>query len=299
MNEWTCALTLDSQRQVIGGSEKALADAIRRGADLRINTEFFHNEHLDPGSTNAELVCEVSEFAVTYLLRDSWVAALMNLRQPVNPPEGFGPRPSMSLFLYNQNGQQAVARPFLDGRPGKGIHDPLSCDTPPNMPKYHALDSWDADSTAPSSNFIYDFEAYRYFVCDHWAEVLAHDHDGKTQSGSISALLDAFLAGCAIKVGIRGLCADLGDEGEDAPDHELFVRTGSGYFGRGRNIFSAGSHPLVRVQPQIPVHYKSGNWDFGWLVICTDGTVTYRRCDPFMLAFKDIQRRCPVRWFTR
>lgn len=299
MTEWKCALTLNSQRETITGSEKALADAIRRGADLRINTEFLHNEHLDTDSDNAELVCEVSEFGVTYLVKDSWVAGLMNLRQPVNPPVGFGPRPSMSVFLYNQNGQQAVARPFLDGKPGKGIHDPMTYDTPPNMPKYHTIDTCDANSNAPSSNFIYDFEVYRYFVCDNWKEVFAHDQDGNTQSGSISDLLDAFLVGSSIKAGIRGLCSDLGDDREDTLDHELFIQTGSGYFGRERNIFSAESHPLIRVQPQIPVHYRSGNWDFGWLLICTDGTITYRRCDPFTLAFKDVRRNYSVRWFAR
>ena len=80
MTAWTCALTLDSTRQTIAGSETALVDAIRRGADLRVYTEFRHNEHIDVGSTNSELVREVAEFAVTYLVDDRWAAGLMSLR---------------------------------------------------------------------------------------------------------------------------------------------------------------------------------------------------------------------------
>jgi hypothetical protein len=44
--------------------------------------------------------------------------------------------------------------------------------------------------------------------------------------------------------------------------------------------------------------YTSGGWDCGWLVVHTDGTVVYRRCDPYTLAFEDRQLRCPMRWFV-
>ena len=69
-------------------------------------------------------------FAVTYLVHgDSgpWVAGVMTQRQPIECPTGFGPRPSLSLFLYNQDGHQAIARPFLDGHvppPGGGKSGP-------------------------------------------------------------------------------------------------------------------------------------------------------------------------------
>ena len=43
-NPWKSAYQLDASRRVISGSEKALAAAIRRGADLRIRTEFKNNE---------------------------------------------------------------------------------------------------------------------------------------------------------------------------------------------------------------------------------------------------------------
>jgi hypothetical protein len=96
-------LALNADRSVRSGSFAALADAIRRAADLRIATEFRHNEHIDTDSASAELVREVAEFRVTYLLDDHWSAGIMTLRQPVSLSDGFGPRPSMSFFLYNQD----------------------------------------------------------------------------------------------------------------------------------------------------------------------------------------------------
>jgi len=39
MAQWTKVLELDQSRAITAGSEKGLADAIRRGADLRIDTE--------------------------------------------------------------------------------------------------------------------------------------------------------------------------------------------------------------------------------------------------------------------
>ena len=40
-------LELDMQRNVLAGSMEELADGIRKAGDLRIYTEFRHNEHID------------------------------------------------------------------------------------------------------------------------------------------------------------------------------------------------------------------------------------------------------------
>ena len=114
MSHWQCALTLDEARRVTGGSAEALVAAIARAADLRIGTTFRHNEHIDTTADSDELIEEVAEFGVTYVVGGRWAAGIMSLRQPVELPNGFGERPSMSFFLYNQNGEQAIARPFLD-----------------------------------------------------------------------------------------------------------------------------------------------------------------------------------------
>jgi hypothetical protein len=297
--DWRCALELDAARQPVAGSTTALAAAIRRAADLRVYTEFRHNEHIDVTSPNPELIQEVSEFGVTYLLDDAWVAGAMTLRQPVQLPSGFGPRPSLSFFLYNQDGRQAIARPYLDGPIPPGRPGPAVPEAPPGMPKYQTLDSWDADTNAPSSNFVYAFGAYRYCVAETWREVLAHDADGRVTAGSLLALTTAFARGCEVKVAIRGLCADLLPPATPVPEHETFIQCGPLYYYTDQRLLIAETHPLVRVAPRLPMCYRSGEWDFGWVVLRTDGEVVYRCCDPYRLTFRDRGLRCALRWFVR
>jgi hypothetical protein len=307
MTSWRCVLELDAKRNVAAGSTAALRDAVGRAADLRIYTEFLHNEHIDVDSTSAERIREVAEFGVTYRVDRSWVAGIMSLRQPIELPAGFGPRPSMSFFMYNQDGTQAIARPYLDGAPVEVPTGPAALLPPPKMPKYHLLDNWDAGTNAPSQNFVYDFDRFRYCVNDSWREVLSHSASGAVTAGSLEDLVDAFSSGCAIKLGVARLCDDLGDgRGDDAgadprgvPDHELFVQGGSAYYYTDQMLFIIGSHPLVRVRPNVPMRYASRNWDFGWLMARSDGRVVYRRCDPYTLQFSDRVSQHAIRWFVR
>jgi hypothetical protein len=221
----------------------------------------------------------------------------MTLRQPVDLPEGFGPRPSMSFFLYNQDGRQAIARPYLDGQPTAGARGPSPLDDHSAMPRYHQLDSWDAGTNAPSSNFVYDFDHYQFWVNDRWREVLSHAADGTVLAGSLDALAEAFSRGCPIKLGIRGLCADLAGTDEQI-DHEVFVHAGSSYYYTERKLLMTGTHPLARVRPDIPLRYTSGGWDFGWLMARTDGHVARWLCDPYTLQFHKSAERYAIRWFV-
>ncbi|MCK4466456.1 MAG: hypothetical protein KAU83_12165 [Bacteroidales bacterium] len=299
MTKWRCVLKLNSTRKPVAGSIKALSDAIRRGADLRILTGFIHGEHIDPDSDSTEIIREVSEFAVTYLLKDYWVAGMMSLRQPISLPTGFGGVSSMSFFMYNQNGQQAIARPYLDGVSRKGIMGDSPFEQPPDMPKYHIINNWDEGTNAPSQNFIYDFEAFRYIVNDSWQEALSHDARGNIRSGSLKDLTDAFSEGCDVKIGVSGLCNDLTGSTSEAVDNEVFVKTGWTYYYTDQKLFMVGSHPVIRCKPGIPLQYESRGWDFGWLFVRSDGHVVYRRCDPYSLKFSDSEYRLPIRWFVR
>lgn len=291
-------LTLNSDRTIRAGSPAALADAIRRAADLRIATEFRHNEHIDTSSDSRELIREVAEFRVTYLLEDRWSAGIMMLRQPVDLPDGFGPRPSMSFFLYNQDGKQAIARPYLDQLRATGAHGRSPIDDHSAMPRYHQHDSWDAGTNAPSSNFVYDFEHYQFWVYDGWREILSHTADGTVLAGSLDQLAEAFACGAAIKLGIRGLCADLAEDADGAMAHEVFVHAGSSYYYTERKLFMTGTHPLLRVCPSIPLCYSSDNWDFGWLMARSDGHVARWICDPYTLEFHKSEARYAMRWFV-
>ena len=298
MSEWKTVLELDHERAIATGSEGALADAIRRGADLRIGTQFLHGEHIDPASDSHELVEEVADFGITYLIDDRWSAGVINLRQPVSLKPGFGPESSMSFFMYNQNGEQAIARPIFEDSPaGRQREDELAKPSPA-MPKHHVIDTVDQDTNAPSQNFIYDFEAYRYWVRDSWEELYSHSADGHSE-GSIDALEAAVIAGRDVKVGITGLCADLAAEGESSLLHEVFVKVGACYYYTGKRLLNAGTHPLVRVRPAVPMRYVSKAWDFGWLMCRTDGFVERRIHDPYTLATTDTQMQCAMRWFVR
>lgn len=298
MKSWTCQLELSSEREVVAGSPESLVGAIRRGADLRIGTDFRHNEHIRPGSGNPEIIREVSDFRTTYLIDDRWVAGIMTLRMPVQSLEGFGPRPSMSFFMYNQDGMQAIARPYLDGQSDDSDGSASADVNNVEMPKMHMLDRHDLGSNAPSENFVYDFENYRYLVRDGWREVLAHDAEGRVTGGSLEALMDVFVQGCDMKVAIAGLCADLDPHAESAASHELFVHCGPGYYETESKRFAAASQPTVRVAPATPMCYRSGNWDFGWLLPRTDGTVFRWLCDPHTLQFRKSEQRYAIRWFV-
>ena len=295
---WKCVLSLDSARRRDSGRTQDLADAIRAGADLRVGTAFRHNEHIDPTSSSAELIREVMDFRVTYLIEDHWVAGIENLRVPVALPDGFGPQASMSFFAYNQDGHQAIARPFLEDRTATGQPGPAPINDWPQMPKYHEMENFDAHTDAPSSNFIYDFEYFQFLVRSNWREVLAHDADGNVASGSVAELADAFALGAEVKVGIRNLCGDLQQADRPPTTHEVFVHLGAGYYYTERRLFMGSANPVVRTEPAMPLKYGSRVWDFGWLMPRTDGHVARWLCDPYTLKFRRDHQRYALRWFV-
>jgi hypothetical protein len=193
----------------------------------------------------------------------------------------------MSFFLYNEDGRQSIARPFLDGAEPQPESDV-------DMPKYHLESKHDDDTNAPVRNFLYEFDVYRFVVSDGWEEVLHHSASGDVISGSLERLGEAFVAGREIKVGIRNLCGDLG-----GLSHEVFVQTGPAYYYSERKLLLAATQPVVRVRPQIPMRYETHAWDFGWLLPRTDGCLARWLIDPYTLAFHKTASRHAMRWFVR
>jgi len=297
---WTAALTLSSDRAVAGGSPADLATAVSRGADLRVYTEFLFEEHIVPGGDGDPghdgVIREVIDFREVILLAGHHVAAVTTLRQALTPPFGFNGEPRMSYFLYQGDGRQACANVLLgeipsDVRPGVRADLP----TPADMPKMSPEVVYDIGTAGPSRNFVYDMEVYRYFVRDDWEELLVHDADGRVERGSIDAIEAAQIAGREIKVGIRGLAADLGT----GPEHEVFTLVGSGFFHTRMRLYDTLTHPLVRVAPSIPVEYRSNGWDVAWVHLRTDGESIVRRLDPYTRTFEDRPARFACRWFAR
>jgi len=300
MSNRKSVLELDMQRNVVAGSPEALRQAISRGADLRIYTEFRHNEHIDITSNNPEMIKEVSDFPGTYLVENRWVAANMTLRQPVTLPDRFGDRASMSFFMYNEDGRQGAARPFLEEAPPPNPNAPKVSGPGCDITKWHdiAPGNFDAGTNAPAINFIYDFYSYKFLVQDDWTEVLSHDAEGNVISGDPRELERASEAGCDLKVGIRGICEGLWDM-HHLPDHELFIQTGPHYFYTETGYMVAETRPFVRVEPAIPMAYKSHNWDFGWAIVRSDGHVAGLWYDPYTLKPSRTYGRYAMRWFAR
>jgi hypothetical protein len=283
----------------IVGSSADLRAAISRGADLRIYSEFRHNEHVDVDSTDDDLVQETMDMRATYVIDGRWAAGIITLRQPVSLPDAFGPRPSLSLFLYNEDGSQAIARPHLDGPPTPGPRGPSPLTGHSRMARYVEHDRWDDGTNAPSSNFKYDFDTLRYFVREDWQLVLHHTSDGDVIDGSYSKLADAFAQGAEWKVGISGLCNDLVADGNQCLPHEVFIQAGSCYLYTRRKLLIAATHPVVRVRPGIPLRYESDIWDYTWLIVRTDGHVARLSYDPYTLVPVRTTSRHEVQWFCR
>jgi len=292
-------LTLDDERSVVAGNATALRQAIARGADLRIYSEFRHNEHIDTSSSDNDLIQETMDMRATYLIDNRWAAGIITLRQPVELPVGFGPRPSLSLFLYNEDGSQAIARPFLDGRPAdasRGLSAPADHSA---MPKYHEIDRWDDGTNAPCSNFVYAFDTLRYFVRDDWRLMLHHASDGEIISGSNDDVADAFAQGVEWKIGVSGLCDDLVAPGESSAAHEVFIQCGSCYLYTGKRLLVAASHPVARVRPAVPLRYQTDAWDYAWLVARTDGHVAKLIYNPYTLSSTRSESRHEMKWYCR
>ncbi len=303
-NHWQCALELDNSESIVSGSEKQLCDAVRRGADLRVYTEFYFEEHIAPEAGMHDnhdydgLVREVIDFRQTFLVADRHVSGITTTRQPLNPILGFnGSQPRMSLFMYNMTGHQSCATLPLDTHTTT-VMQPGTCEvlqTPPDMPKMSEAHTFDVGTKCPSQNFIYHMEIYRFWVQDTWTEVFAHDEDGAVLSGSWDDLADAQHSGREIKVSISGLCSDLGD----GPLAEGFTPLGSAFIHTAKRIYEAQTQPVVRVLPVIPMGYSSGHWDVSWVIVRTDGSTSIRSLDPYTRLFRDWTGRFPCRWFVR
>lgn len=289
-------LKLDAKRNIVKGSRQALADAIDKGADLRISVAFRHNEHLDPSSTNPEIVEEMSDYRVVYRVGKDWTSGIMNLRMPVNGPLGFGSRPSWSFFMYHCDGIQGIARAYLDD---KSNNAPRSGKDNENitihyMPKYHILETYDSSSNAMCQNFVYDFEYFNYYVLDNWEEVYSHDANGKMLTGSFDALIAAIREGKEIKAAVKNFRTPAG-----SPDNELFTHLGSSYYSTESKLLCINSQPVVTIRPELPLRYRSGNWESGQLVLFTSGKVDYWYFDPYTMIYHKTTENCPIRYFVR
>ena len=293
MKNWTCLLRENERHEIVAGSRQALAEAIARGADLKGYTTFDYGEHMSVPESTEGLVQELMCFSTVYLLAERQVAGVQSTRYPANSSLEFGEAPSLSFFVNNVNGQNGIARLFLDGRIGRAKP------APDLVKKYHVIDAWDAESPCPSENFTYDFGEYAWWVNDSWREVLAHDEHGAVVGGSLLELREAFRSGASIKVGVKNLCAALAAPGAAPVEHEVFVELHSIYNHEPSGFLGGESQPLVRIAPACQLQYTSGNWNGGWILPRTDGIVHHLILNPYTHEFSRTQGRFAIRWFVR
>jgi hypothetical protein len=310
---WTTALELRPDRSIASGSTQALVDALARGADLRMYTEFVFEEHIEPGWTGDPRlrgpIREVIDFRETIIVDGRHAAGMTTLRQPLHPPFGFnGTDAKMAYFFYTSDADQAranllIAGPEADAARSPGAPSPggrVINPPAPDMPKMSPEEAFDLGTLGPSRNFVYEMDVYRFIVRDDWEEILAHDADGTVTGGSIDALEAAQIAGRELKVAIRGLAADVAASVSLPPvDHEIVTNLGSGFFHTSPRLYNALTHPIVRVAPAVPLRYRSRGWDLVWVHLRTDGRATVRRLDPWTQAWTDTPARLAARWFAR
>jgi len=295
MGKLTCALEMDINRNILSGSTETLNERIAGGADLRISTGFLHNEHIDPSSEDNQLIVEVSTFAETVLIDGKWSAYFMTLRQPVGLRDGFGPSKALSLFLYNQDGRQAVARLILD--PTESIDASADVeDVDKILKKMHTFSINDSGTTGLSKNFIYDFESFRYLTNECYEEVYANDKDGACVGGSEPALAQAYADGRGIKIAVSGISEVLwGDTGHR---DEIFIHCSSSYYYTKDKLMITNSQPFISVPADIPLSYKPQSYRYCWMVVRNDGRVEIRSYSPFTGEWKTQATKLPIRWFA-
>ena len=294
MYESINVLSLDENRSITEGSTRKLNEEIRKGAEIRISTGFLCNEHIDVESDDDQLMVETTHFEETVLIDDHWSAYYMTLRQPVSANQGlFGDPSSLSLFLYNQDGRQALARVIMDGRRDEVS---LAHTEDGGMAKMHTFSINDADTPGISKNFIYDFEFYRFMACSCYEEIYANDANGDMVSGDIDALGAAYACGRPIKIAFKGLSDVMW--GKTGHTDEIYIQCGSSYYYTDNKVMLTNTHPFVSVPADIPMTYKPRSFRYCWLVASTDGRTEVRSYDPFLSEWKITKANLPVRWFA-
>jgi hypothetical protein len=127
-------------------------------------------------------------------------------------------------------------------------------------------------------------------------QFVGHEAGTPAPPAAVAELGDAFTSGSDIKVAISGLNDDLARE--TPLPHEVFVHVDHLYHYKDSGLLIAATQPVVRAAPAIPVVYRSGAWDFGWLMARSDGHVDRWLCDPRTQRFTKSRTSHRIRRFV-
>ena len=192
--------TTDRNHEPIDGSVAAVAEAVRRGSDLRR----FSTYKLK----GAGLVEETMTLQTTWIFDDQNVGGLQTLRHPVDAALGISRQPSLALWIFGVATQQRSTFVPLDGRPmadasgewAKVDNDPYGAEPEEFVP-----------------------QRYQWWARSDWRQIYAHDENGNVSMGSWEDVRTAANNGCILKAGVRNLWSYLTPGGQETPEHEVFV----------------------------------------------------------------------------
>lgn len=266
----------DSEHSPIGGSVAAVADAVRRGADLRRSSSFQEK--------GGGLVEETGTLQTTWVFDDEHVGGLQTLRHPLDSGQGISMQPSLALWVFNVAALQRSVFVPLDGKPME-----------------NASGRWvDVDNTpyGKSPDHLVPTR-YQWWAIGGWEEVCAHDENGNPSLGSWEELRKAVDEGRRVKVGIKNLWSFLTPADEKAPEHEVFMECTSEFSHIDQEFFGALTQPTFLLQPCVPLRFLGENFAPGWIVVRTDGRVQRQTLNLTNMRWKQAWGRYPLRWFAR
>ena len=274
---WTKICSVAGDFQPAAGSVAAVAEAVRRGADLRRFSTY------DPESTG--LVEETMSLQTTWVFDDEHVGGLSTLRHPVDAGLDFWSRPTMAYWIFNVTAPSASAMVPMDGQAADRAEDGwVYVD---NTPFDRALDKqWLS-------------KQYHWWVRDDWEEVCTHDEDGNPSRGSWEDVRSAANDGCELKVGIRDLWSHLASPGVEPPEHEVFTTCGTQFAHVDGAFFGALTTPTFLVRPVAPLKFRDDVVEPGWLLVRSDGRVKRQTLNVSTFKWEQTWGRYAVRWFAR
>ena len=277
MAGWARICSVRGDFRTTSGDVAAVAEAVRRGADLRRLSTY------DPESTG--LVEETMSLQTTWVFDDEHVGGLSTLRHPVDCGLGFWARPTMAYWIFNVTAPSASAMVPLDGQPAD-----------------EATGAWARVDNTPFDR-VRDREwlskEYHWWVRDDWEEVCAHGADGTPSVGSWEEVRRAATEGCELKVGIRDPWSHLAPAGAEPVEHEVFMACGTQFAHVDGEFFAALTTPTFLVVPATPLRFRDGTIEPGWLLVRSDGRVCRQTLDVPTMRWKQAWSRSAVRWFAR
>lgn len=268
--------TTNGNHEPVSGSVAAVAEAVRRGDDLRRFSTF----QLE----GTGLVEETMTLQTTWVFDDDHVGGLQTLRHPVEAGLGASMQPTWALWIFNVAASQRSAFIPLDGQPmpnatGKWTtveNDPYGSEAETHVPKQ-----------------------YHWWTRSGWKEICIHDQNGDPSLGSWEDIRKAANDGCIFKVGIKNLWTHLAPRDQEVPDHEVFVECATDFAHIDDKFVGSLTQPTFLLQPCTPLRFIDERFRPGWLVVRSDGRVQRLVFDPATMNWERAWDRHAIRWFAR